>query len=91
VACPRSGVTFSKDDRPTFTEREGALAWDNGQIHAKNPDDAIVNKLVAIAKRLNAEVQGDDGEAYDDDGSTFLHLAYVASGLQIVEKSSHEN
>jgi hypothetical protein len=57
----------------SFRGQEGALAWDNGQIHAKNPYNPLVNKMVAVAKRLNAEVQGDDGEVYNDDGSTFYH------------------
>jgi hypothetical protein len=63
----------------TFREREGALAWDNGQIHAKNPDNPIITKMVTIAKRLNAEVQGDDGEVYDDDGSTFFPDSVVVT------------
>ena len=60
------------DDRlsATFRDQEFALAWDDGQIHAKNPDNALVIKMVAIASRLNAKVQGDDGEIYAADGST---------------------
>jgi hypothetical protein len=53
----------------SFRGEEGALAWEDGQIHAKNPDHPLIIKMVAIANRLNAEVQGDDGEVYDDDVS----------------------
>jgi hypothetical protein len=40
------------------------LDWFNGNIYSKNPDDAIVDKMVAIAKAFGAKVQGDDGEVY---------------------------
>jgi hypothetical protein len=38
--------------------------WNNGQIHTKNPDRAILSKLLEIASKLEAVVQGDDGEIY---------------------------
>lgn len=40
------------------------LDWHRGNIYSKNPDDAIIGKMLEIAKRLNAKVQGDDGEVY---------------------------
>src|SRR5688572_25919427 len=40
------------------------LDWSRGNIYSKNPDDAIVDKMVAMAKELSAKVQGDDGEIY---------------------------
>jgi hypothetical protein len=36
-----------------------------GNLTVKNPDDEIKNKMIDIADRLNAKVQGDDGETYD--------------------------
>ena len=36
-----------------------------GNVTVKNPDDEIKNKMIDIADRLNAKVQGDDGEIYD--------------------------
>ena len=51
-------------------ERKGeASYWINynkrdGDIHSKRPDDATIDKMVSIAKALNAKVQGDDGELY---------------------------
>ncbi|MDP1797485.1 MAG: hypothetical protein Q8K78_08395 [Planctomycetaceae bacterium] len=38
--------------------------WHDGQIHTKNPDQAILGKLLEIAAKLGAVVQGDDGEIY---------------------------
>jgi hypothetical protein len=44
------------------------LNWSRGNIYSKSPDDAIIKKMVAIAKDLSARVQGDDGEVYTGDG-----------------------
>lgn len=38
--------------------------WFEGNVYTKNPDDAMIGKMVEMAKTLNAKVQGDDGEAY---------------------------
>jgi hypothetical protein len=40
--------------------------WYEGNIDTKNPDKAIVGKMLQIAGQLGARVQGDDGEFYDD-------------------------
>ena len=37
------------------------------RIHTKNPDGQTIGKLVEIVKVLDAKVQGDDGEYYEDD------------------------
>ena len=42
------------------------LDWFMGNIYSKNPDRPIVGKMLQIAKKLGARVQGDDGEFYDD-------------------------
>ncbi|MFI1400976.1 hypothetical protein [Streptomyces sp. NPDC020681] len=48
-------------------ERLGtALHWNSGEISAKNPTDLLIGKMRHIAGTLNARVQGDDGEHYDD-------------------------
>ena len=44
------------------------FAWfdfSNGNVTVKNADTEIRNKMIDIAGRLNAKVQGDDGEIYD--------------------------
>ena len=46
------------------TLREPWLDWSRGQIQTKNPDDALIDKMVSIANKLHAVVQGDDGEVY---------------------------
>ena len=42
--------------------------WWRGTIKTKNPDPPIVQKMLPLAERLTARVQGDDGEIYLTDG-----------------------
>lgn len=42
------------------------LDWSQGCIYSKSPDKALVQKMIQIAQRLQAKVQGDDGEVYTD-------------------------
>lgn len=46
--------------------RDPWLDWHAGNLYSKNPDKAIVEKMLQIAERLGARVQGDDGEFYED-------------------------
>jgi hypothetical protein len=48
---------------------QGVLWWRAGEIVSKNPDELLIAKMVQIAGRLGATVQGDDGEIYREDGS----------------------
>ncbi|MBN2307837.1 MAG: hypothetical protein JXR94_02635 [Candidatus Hydrogenedentes bacterium] len=47
-------------------EPGGCLYWDEGNLCTKNPGEAFIRKLCSIADRLNATVQGDDGERYPE-------------------------
>jgi hypothetical protein len=40
------------------------LWWAEGRIHTKNPERAMVEKMLEVAARLGARVQGDHGEVY---------------------------
>jgi hypothetical protein len=44
------------------------FGWWRGTIRTKNPDPPMVQKMLQIAVRLNARVQGDDGEVCLPDG-----------------------
>jgi hypothetical protein len=44
--------------------RDRWLDWEDGRINTKYPDGKLLQKLVAIADRLGAKVQGDGGEVY---------------------------
>lgn len=43
---------------------ESWLDWSNGKIYSKNPDVSMIDKMVSVSRRLDAHVQGDDGEIY---------------------------
>ncbi|KWK77448.1 hypothetical protein [Burkholderia ubonensis] len=50
----------------------GNMAWfnfDRGDVVVKNPDAEIFAKMWAIAQKLGARVQGDDGELYGANGN----------------------
>ena len=64
-------LSLSPNDGPHFARWAGEskypdpwLDWDAGNIYTKNPDEALVEKMVASARALGAQVQGDDGEVY---------------------------
>jgi hypothetical protein len=40
------------------------LMWCDGEVRTKNPDEALIRKMIALAAQLDAQVQGDDGEVY---------------------------
>lgn len=42
------------------------LAWMDGEICAQRPDAALIAKMQAIAGRLEAVVQDDDGTIYNE-------------------------
>jgi hypothetical protein len=62
-------------------EQEGLAEWSGhpsgdtvwfcpdgeGCIVVRNPDEAVLARMVELAQRLGARVQGDDGEFYDED------------------------
>lgn len=40
--------------------------WFSGNIATENPDKATLRKMLEFATRLNAHIQGDEGELYDE-------------------------
>ena len=46
----------------------GWLHYRDGRVSVKNPDNAMIRKMCAIAQALGASVQGDKGESYGADG-----------------------
>jgi hypothetical protein len=39
---------------------------DEGEIHVKNPDLSVIEKMILVAKSMNAIVIGEEEEIYDD-------------------------
>lgn len=61
---PANGDEFALWNGPS-RHAEPWLQWREGNISTKNPDGNLVAKMIQIAARLGARVQGDDGEFYD--------------------------
>jgi len=41
--------------------------WSNGNINTTAPDKATLSKMLEIARKLNAKIQGDEGELYEEE------------------------
>ncbi len=78
-----SGSENNFENRPGFcewnshpTERDPTsrpwFAYWKGSIETKNPDAPTIRKMIQIATALNAKVQGDDGEFYNEEYFTKL-------------------
>ena len=68
----------------------GNYAWfdySRGNIVCKNPDDEIINKMLDIAERLNAKVQGDEGEIYERSIINKFSSRYITETNDVQTKS----
>jgi hypothetical protein len=52
---------------------ELCLDWFQGNIYAKNPEPALIDKMIQIADALGAKVQGDDAEIYRNGQDTPIY------------------
>jgi hypothetical protein len=75
-----------------LTDKESWFDLTDGEVYTKNPDDFSIRKMIEIAEKLNAKVQGDDSEVYvikngeiyyTDDGIEFTKFQNV--NLESVE------
>jgi len=64
TADPDNGEEFALWSGPSRYP-EPWFEWSEGNISTKNPDRAMVAKMLRMAKALKAQVQGDDGEVHD--------------------------
>ena len=60
-------------------EPEAWLDLVDGNITTKNPDGPLLKKMLEIAERLGARVQGDDGEVHDGTTSTATATGWLKS------------
>ncbi len=60
---PRNGQHFVVWSGPGAIE-DPWFDWFEGNIHTRYPDPPTLGKMLRIAERLDARVQGDDGEIY---------------------------
>jgi hypothetical protein len=61
---PQNGPCFALWIDPQTRAERGWLDWFDGNIFSKNPDPALLGKMLELAGRLQGKVQGDDGEVY---------------------------
>lgn len=45
-------------------DEQGRMVFGNGRVLAKNPSDAMIQKMKTLARSLSANVHGDDGTVY---------------------------
>lgn len=71
-------LKFFPENGPLFVHWKGNsdhpepwFDWYEGDITTKNPDPPVIEKMLTIAKALNAKVQGDDGEIYRSPTDTY--------------------
>jgi len=69
-------LSLAPQNGPYFVEWSGRsknpdpwLDWFAGNVYSKAPDSALLRKMVLLADRLGARVQGDDGEFYSGNES----------------------
>jgi hypothetical protein len=55
--------------------RTGALQlwFGDGELWTKNPDDAALERMIALAGALGARVRGDEGETYRAPDDAYAH------------------
>jgi hypothetical protein len=74
LAIANAGVdlTVSSDGSAEMRGPDGQawpLWWQEGRVETKKPNKEFIIKMVALARPLNAKVQGDDSEIYHADGT----------------------
>lgn len=60
VSIPNSGLWKSEKGEVPFTFYE-----EYGEITVKNPENWIIEKMIFIAEKMDAIVEGEEGEKYD--------------------------
>lgn len=61
ISTPNTGLWKSDKGEVPFTFYE-----EYGEITVKSPDNWIIEKMISIANELNAVVEGEEGERYDE-------------------------
>jgi hypothetical protein len=64
------------------------LSYCRGSIDTKYPDNDTIKKMIGISVKLNARVQGDDGEYYDN--SYFDEKVIIVDDDKNEQKANYE-
>jgi len=93
IPMPENGKYFVKWYGPTkYPDTWFDLS--NGNIYTKAPDKETLRKMLNIANQLEAKVQGDEGEIYDERTiesfvNSFLNKLVSLIDTQLSSKSRH--
>jgi hypothetical protein len=86
-------LTPAPENGPYFVQWSGQswhpepwLDWHAGNVYTKNPDSALLRKMVRLAQQLEARVQGDDGEFYTGDEPLDDYLRAAAAPKEPVTR-----
>jgi hypothetical protein len=60
-----NGPYFAVWVAPGSESDSGWFDWSDGRVSTKSPNRSVLKKLLQLAKKLEASVQGDDGEVYN--------------------------
>ena len=61
---PQNGPHFAAWSPPGDATEAGWLDWFEGNLASKYPGRLLFGKMLEVARKLGAKVQGDDGEIY---------------------------
>jgi hypothetical protein len=78
----QNGPYFAVWSGPCSYPDGGWFDWSDGFISTKNPDRAILGKMLRLAAQLGAVVQGDDGEVYSE-------VSQLSEGMSQHDQSVH--
>ena len=65
------------------------LTWQDGEVWTKNSDDEVLALMLRLAKNLNAQVKGSEGETYRSVHESYLHPDDKLKNIA-VSKTSNE-
>ena len=73
AAAALSGWRYDRAARTLHADGGLQLWSENGELWTKNPDDAALERMIALADALGARVRGDEGETYRSPDDPYFH------------------
>ena len=68
ITCSGEHISYKSENLALWSGHPSGVAipfdFRGGQIVVKSPDGPILKKMLSLAERLQAKVQGDEGEVY---------------------------
>ncbi|MFL6632652.1 MAG: hypothetical protein ACJ8HJ_10105 [Massilia sp.] len=73
AAATLPGWRYDRAERTLHADGRPQLWWADGELWTKNPDDAALGRMIALADALGARVRGDEGETYRSPDDAYPH------------------